>query len=179
MAMVCSVSDGYPMVGLSSLQHVLTFYVKLPWLVCDCTSTCLLCYLEPYRWRAGRCERLIVVFVQHPPASIPTHDQHDKRQQSSALLRRRQRRVTFLVNIWLNHKSLNVKPFPESMLDKLTKPIEDYVMFKKDDDDDNNKNGSSATMVQLPVDCSLGGSGTTTTTTTTTTKLVQKIVGIR
>ena len=27
MAMVCSVSDGYPMVGLSSLQHVLTFYV--------------------------------------------------------------------------------------------------------------------------------------------------------
>ena len=34
---------------------------------------------------------------------------------------RRCRRITFLVNIWLNYKPVNVKPFPETMLDKLSK----------------------------------------------------------
>ena len=33
---------------------------------------------------------------------------------------RRKRRVTFLVNIWLNHTPLGVEPFPDSMLDKLS-----------------------------------------------------------
>lgn len=34
--------------------------------------------------------------------------------------RRRHRRVTFLVNIWLNYKPFGVKPFPETMIDKLS-----------------------------------------------------------
>lgn len=35
-------------------------------------------------------------------------------------LQRRHRRVTFLVNIWLNYKPLGVQPFPETMIDKLS-----------------------------------------------------------
>lgn len=35
-------------------------------------------------------------------------------------LNRRQRRVTFLVNIWLNYRPLNVNPFPKSMMDKMS-----------------------------------------------------------
>ncbi len=34
--------------------------------------------------------------------------------------KRRCRRVTFLVNIWLNYKPYDVNPFPESMLDKMS-----------------------------------------------------------
>jgi hypothetical protein len=34
--------------------------------------------------------------------------------------RRRYRRCTFLVNIWLNHKPFNVNPFPDTMIDKLS-----------------------------------------------------------
>lgn len=47
---------------------------------------------------------------------------------------RRQRRVTFLVNIWLNYKPFNVDPFPESMIDKLSKVRDDLprVLFPKD-----------------------------------------------
>lgn len=40
------------------------------------------------------------------------------------ILERRHRRVTFLVNIWLNYKPFNVELFPETMLDKLTKADE-------------------------------------------------------
>jgi hypothetical protein len=35
-------------------------------------------------------------------------------------LRRRYRRVTFLVNIWLNYHPFNVHPFPETMVDKMS-----------------------------------------------------------
>jgi hypothetical protein len=35
-------------------------------------------------------------------------------------LRRRHRRVTFLVNIWLNYHPFNVHPFPETMIDKMS-----------------------------------------------------------
>jgi hypothetical protein len=38
---------------------------------------------------------------------------------------RRKRRVTFLVNIWLNHKPMGVEPFPASMIDKLTPAKQD------------------------------------------------------
>mmetsp|Transcript_24638 Transcript_24638/g.57835 ORF Transcript_24638/g.57835 Transcript_24638/m.57835 type:complete len:495 (-) Transcript_24638:369-1853(-) len=34
--------------------------------------------------------------------------------------RRRCRRVTFLVNIWLNYRPYDVNPFPESMIDKMS-----------------------------------------------------------
>jgi hypothetical protein len=33
---------------------------------------------------------------------------------------RRGRRITFLVNIWLNYKPLNVEPFPETMLEMMS-----------------------------------------------------------
>ena len=36
------------------------------------------------------------------------------------VMTRRQRRYTFLVNIWLHHRPFNVHPFPESMIDKLS-----------------------------------------------------------
>jgi hypothetical protein len=35
-------------------------------------------------------------------------------------LQRRHRRVTFLVNVWLNYKPFGVKTFPETMVDKLS-----------------------------------------------------------
>jgi|AntRauTorckE5430_2_1112549.scaffolds.fasta_scaffold09086_1 hypothetical protein len=49
---------------------------------------------------------------------------------------RRQRRVTFLVNIWLNYKPFNVEPFPETMTDKLTKVNEEvpHVLFPEKED---------------------------------------------
>jgi len=49
---------------------------------------------------------------------------------------RRQRRVTFLVNVWLNYKPFNVEPFPESMMDKLTKISgkHPHVLFSEEED---------------------------------------------
>mmetsp|Transcript_14680 Transcript_14680/g.31854 ORF Transcript_14680/g.31854 Transcript_14680/m.31854 type:complete len:441 (-) Transcript_14680:723-2045(-) len=35
-------------------------------------------------------------------------------------LKRRHRRVTFLVNVWLNYKPFNVDSFPETMIDKMS-----------------------------------------------------------
>ena len=40
-------------------------------------------------------------------------------------LLRRKRRVTFLVNCWINYKPFNVDMFPETMMDKMTKIEED------------------------------------------------------
>jgi len=51
---------------------------------------------------------------------------------------RRCRRVTFLVNIWLNYKPFNVEVFPDSMLDKLSKPVDSHILF-------NNKNTNNDT----------------------------------
>jgi len=39
---------------------------------------------------------------------------------NNALISRRYKRVTFLVNIWINHKPMTVKPFPTGMIDKLS-----------------------------------------------------------
>jgi hypothetical protein len=41
-------------------------------------------------------------------------------EKQNKLLKRRHRRVTFLVNIWLNYQPFEVKPFPETMIDKLS-----------------------------------------------------------
>jgi hypothetical protein len=51
-------------------------------------------------------------------------------------LSRRHRRVTFLVNIWLNYKPFNVDKFPDSMIDKLTAVKEDvpHILFRKNVD---------------------------------------------
>jgi len=49
---------------------------------------------------------------------------------------RRKRRVTFLVNIWLNYKPFNTEPFPETMMDKMTKPSDEVpnILFKSGED---------------------------------------------
>lgn len=49
---------------------------------------------------------------------IHFEDSNDPKEQK--LLKRRHRRVTFLVNIWLNYMPFNVEPFPDSMVDKLS-----------------------------------------------------------
>lgn len=49
---------------------------------------------------------------------IQFQESNDKQKQK--LLKRRHRRVTFLVNIWLNYKPFNVEKFPDLMVDKLS-----------------------------------------------------------
>jgi hypothetical protein len=44
----------------------------------------------------------------------------DEMDRMQKVLLRRHRRVTFLVNVWLNYHPFNVNPFPDTMLDKLT-----------------------------------------------------------
>lgn len=52
------------------------------------------------------------------------------------LLERRHRRVSFLVNIWLNYRPYNVHPFPETMISNLSKVdlLGDFRMFGKYDE---------------------------------------------
>jgi hypothetical protein len=47
----------------------------------------------------------------------PSKDQPSTYQKT---LVRRHRRVTFLVNVWLNYHPFDVKPFPDSMIDKMS-----------------------------------------------------------
>ena len=42
-------------------------------------------------------------------------------EKAKKILARKHRRVTFLVNIWLNYKPFNVNPFPETMIGNLSK----------------------------------------------------------
>jgi len=51
---------------------------------------------------------------------------------NNKIQKRRQRRITFLVNIWLNYKPLNVHPFPASMIDKLSSTTENSILFHND-----------------------------------------------
>ncbi|CAJ1940136.1 unnamed protein product [Cylindrotheca closterium] len=48
------------------------------------------------------------------------HFEDSKDPKEQKLLKRRHRRVTFLVNIWLNYTPFNVEPFPDTMVDKLS-----------------------------------------------------------
>jgi hypothetical protein len=50
------------------------------------------------------------------------------------ILERRHRRVTFLVNVWLNYKPFNVNAFPETMLNSLSKVdlFGDFKLFGND-----------------------------------------------
>jgi hypothetical protein len=47
------------------------------------------------------------------------NDHHDV-ERWNKLQKRRHRRVTFLVNIWLSYRPLDVHPFPETMVDKMS-----------------------------------------------------------
>ena len=59
-------------------------------------------------------------------------------------LQRRKRRVTFLVNLWLNYKPFGVEPFPETMITKLSGHLPDQprlgIRFHKDKEGDDNDN---------------------------------------
>jgi len=44
-------------------------------------------------------------------------------------VKRRRRRVTFLVNVWLNYKPFNVEIFPDTMVDKLSQPVDTHILF--------------------------------------------------
>ena len=49
-----------------------------------------------------------------------TNEVSSTNHTESKYMIRRQRRYTFLVNIWMYHHPFNVHPFPESMIDKLS-----------------------------------------------------------
>ncbi|KAG7339373.1 hypothetical protein IV203_006507 [Nitzschia inconspicua] len=51
------------------------------------------------------------------------------------VLGRRHRRITFLVNIWLNHHPFDVHPFPDTMIDKMSgndKQERHHLLFSSD-----------------------------------------------
>jgi hypothetical protein len=47
-------------------------------------------------------------------------DEKSNDEKFNKIQRRRHRRVTFLVNIWLNYRPFDVQPFPETMIDKMS-----------------------------------------------------------
>ncbi|KAL7576904.1 hypothetical protein ACA910_006667 [Epithemia clementina (nom. ined.)] len=51
---------------------------------------------------------------------LPNANSHADKDKDKKNDERQGRRVTFLVNIWLYYRPLNVEPFPECMLDKLS-----------------------------------------------------------
>ena len=70
-------------------------------------------------------------YLHAAPSDIMVEGMFDKQCQfdttsdmdakTKKILTRQHRRVTFLVNIWLNHKPFNVNPFPETMIGNLSK----------------------------------------------------------
>ena len=80
-------------------------------------------------------------------------------------VQRRHRRVTFLVNIWLNFKPINVQPFPEGMIDKLSSSKNDgkSILFEENKADDQCKS-KSITVPSKGLECDafswpMGGCG--------------------
>ena len=76
-----------------------------------------------------------------------TNDENSKSKiqmdEKNKTIERRYRRVTFLVNIWLNYKPFNVNIFPETMIDKLSKPDSSrvsHILFKNDDQSNPHEN---------------------------------------
>lgn len=57
--------------------------------------------------------------------------------ESARLLQRRHRRVTFLVNIWLNYHPLDVHRFPDTMVDKMSGRNSDEMVRIRFHDRDN------------------------------------------
>ena len=54
-------------------------------------------------------------------SQIKFSQNHEIKSNVQSTLVRKHRRITFLVNIWINHRPIGVNPFPHSMLDKLSK----------------------------------------------------------
>jgi hypothetical protein len=59
-------------------------------------------------------------FDLQEPGAFANQCQVPKESADNKVERRRYRRYTFLVNIWLNHRPFNVNPFPDPMIDKLS-----------------------------------------------------------
>eukprot|EP00554_Chaetoceros_debilis_P015802 CAMPEP_0194119938 /NCGR_PEP_ID=MMETSP0150-20130528/41352_1 /TAXON_ID=122233 /ORGANISM="Chaetoceros debilis, Strain MM31A-1" /LENGTH=416 /DNA_ID=CAMNT_0038811817 /DNA_START=18 /DNA_END=1264 /DNA_ORIENTATION=- len=60
------------------------------------------------------------------PADVDAKDMDEKDRKKQL---RRRRRTTFLVNIWLNYKPVNTNIFPSTMTDKLSKVIDEEILF--------------------------------------------------
>ena len=63
------------------------------------------------------------------------YDTTTDEKTNNKILSRQHRRVTFLVNIWLNYKPFNVHPFPDTMIGNLSKVnlFGDVKLFVDDD----------------------------------------------
>mmetsp|Transcript_26715 Transcript_26715/g.39699 ORF Transcript_26715/g.39699 Transcript_26715/m.39699 type:complete len:444 (-) Transcript_26715:44-1375(-) len=77
--------------------------------------------------------------------------------ENTKLLQRRHRRVTFLVNLWLNYKPFNVELFPDTMVDKMTPVCEDddlgcylFCNGASSDDDDEKTNEAKSIVPPCP-----------------------------
>jgi len=82
-------------------------------------------------------------FLHAAPPDLIEKELFDKQTQeisasgetddSLVKMKRRRRRVTFLVNVWLNYKPVNIDKFPDSMIDKLTSinPSFPHILFPK------------------------------------------------
>jgi len=85
----------------------------------------------------GLFEKQITILKQQKQQQQQNHGMTKQDDKHTKILQRRHRRVTFLVNIWLNYKPFNVETFPESMIDKLSK-VDDsdektaHTLFKND-----------------------------------------------
>jgi hypothetical protein len=66
------------------------------------------------------------------PGAFEKQIQFEKSEdpKEQKLLKRRHRRVTFLVNIWLNYQPYNVHPFPDATIDKLSGYKEDRTSLE-------------------------------------------------
>jgi len=72
---------------------------------------------------------------QHMNTNTHRQTQTQTHSLDKAILERRHRRVTFLVNILLNYKPFNVHVFPESMIDKMSKvepALIYHILFRND-----------------------------------------------
>lgn len=75
------------------------------------------------------------------PIEVSDDDNTDHLQKEQK--KRRHRRVTFLVNIWLNYKPFNVDVFPETMIGMLSKAdpyVATHILFKNDDESGEEEN---------------------------------------
>jgi hypothetical protein len=78
-------------------------------------------------------------------SSLEDNGNGDGKKQKK-IIERRYRRVTFLVNVWLNYKPFNVNLFPESMIDKLSK-TDGHTLFQNDDNHIDEENEQCAVKV--------------------------------
>ena len=86
---------------------------------------------------------------------ITYQESDDNDPKQNKILKRRHRRVTFLVNIWLNYQPFDTRPFPETMIDKLSgslssrpdDPIHHLTFLMPPQPGRNNSNGDDAVIL--------------------------------